>query len=75
MMHAAPSLIPFHITADSPCVGHCSTTLGDDVCRSCQRTFEEITRWIQMEDEERRAVNWRIAQLNQTALTTQNKPT
>ncbi|MBA2777616.1 DUF1289 domain-containing protein [Halomonas kenyensis] len=29
----------------SPCVGLCSTTLGDPVCRGCQRTDEEITAW------------------------------
>jgi len=35
--------------------------LGDDVCRGCQRTLEEITLWPQMTDEERRVVNRRIA--------------
>jgi len=35
--------------------------LGDEVCRSCLRTFEEITRWIEMSDTERCAVNQRIA--------------
>jgi len=49
------------ITADTPCTGHCSTALGDDVCRSCHRTFDEITRWVEMNEEERRAVNRRIA--------------
>jgi len=49
------------ITAQSPCTGHCTTVLGDDVCRSCLRTFEEITRWIEMNDEERLGVNRRIA--------------
>ncbi len=51
------------ITAESPCVGHCTTVHGDDVCRSCLRTFDEVTRWVGMSDEERRAVNWRIAKL------------
>ncbi len=49
------------ITAVSPCSGHCTTVLGDDVCRSCLRTFEEITRWIEMSHAERCAVNQRIA--------------
>lgn len=49
-------------SAECPCVGHCTTALGDDVCRSCRRTFDEITRWPEMSDEERRAVNRRIAQ-------------
>jgi uncharacterized protein len=58
-------LQPLHseITAESPCVGHCTTVLGDEVCRSCLRTFDEITRWVAMSDEERRAVNQRIAVL------------
>jgi uncharacterized protein len=57
--------IPPEITANSPCVGHCTTVLGDDVCRSCLRTLDEITRWIEMNEEERRAVNYRIALLQQ----------
>ncbi|NOT97895.1 MAG: DUF1289 domain-containing protein, partial [Sideroxydans sp.] len=40
--------------------------LGDDVCRSCHRTFEEITRWVEMDDNERCAVNQRIANLKST---------
>lgn len=51
------------ITAVCPCVGHCTTALGDDVCRSCLRTFEEVTLWPGMTDEERIAVNRRIAEL------------
>jgi len=52
---------PAEITAVCPCVGHCTTALGDDVCRSCLRTFEEITRWVEMSDDEQRQVNLRIA--------------
>jgi predicted Fe-S protein YdhL (DUF1289 family) len=52
-----------NITAESPCIGHCSTVLGDDVCRSCLRTFDEITRWVEMNEEQRRRVNLRIALL------------
>jgi hypothetical protein len=54
-------------TATSPCIGHCTTVLGDDVCRSCLRTFEEITRWVEMNDEERCAVNQRIEIINRVA--------
>jgi predicted Fe-S protein YdhL (DUF1289 family) len=55
--------LPAEITSESPCVGHCTTVLGDEVCRSCLRTFDEITRWVGMSEEERRAVNRRIAVL------------
>ncbi|WP_306383216.1 DUF1289 domain-containing protein [Acidithiobacillus ferrivorans] len=46
---------------DSPCLGFCTTALGDDVCKSCGRTFEELTRWIIMSPNEK-AVVW--ARLN-----------
>ncbi len=58
-MHAAD--LSTEITADSPCVGHCTTVLGDEVCRSCLRTFEEVSRWLEMSEAERRQVNQRIA--------------
>jgi hypothetical protein len=37
--------------------------LGDDVCRSCLRTFEEITNWPTITDEERIRINQRVAAL------------
>ena len=49
------------ISADSPCIGHCTTVLGDDVCRSCLRTFDEVARWLEMSEAERKQVNHRIA--------------
>ncbi|MDD2702154.1 MAG: DUF1289 domain-containing protein [Sideroxydans sp.] len=60
-MNSPLSSFPVEITAESPCVGHCTTVHGDDVCRSCLRTFDEVTRWVGMSDDERRAVNLRIA--------------
>lgn len=53
--------VPREISAECPCIGHCSTALGDDVCRGCGRTFDEITRWPEMGEEERREVNRRLA--------------
>lgn len=38
----------------SPCVGVCSTTLGDRVCRGCQRTDDEIRDWPAFSAAERR---------------------
>lgn len=64
----APAPLPLsEITSDCPCVGHCTTALGDDVCRSCLRTLDEVTHWPEMTEEERRAVNLRIALLQQPA--------
>lgn len=31
--------------SETPCVGVCSTAIGDDVCRGCARTFAEISFW------------------------------
>nr|WP_300312545.1 DUF1289 domain-containing protein [Halomonas sp.] len=37
----------------SPCVGLCSTTVGDNVCRGCQRHDGEILRWPSFSTEQR----------------------
>lgn len=37
----------------SPCVGLCSTTVGDRVCRGCQRNDSEIRDWFGYSDAER----------------------
>lgn len=37
----------------SPCVGLCSTTVGDSVCRGCQRHNVEILDWMTMSADER----------------------
>ncbi|GHE22755.1 DUF1289 domain-containing protein [Halomonas urumqiensis] len=39
----------------SPCVGLCSTTLGDRTCRGCQRADSEIHDWPGLSHDERRA--------------------
>lgn len=45
----------------SPCVGLCSTTLGDRVCRGCQRVDSEIRDWPALSGEQRQ---WRMAELD-----------
>lgn len=44
---------------DSPCVAVCST-LFDDICRGCGRTVWEVSTWVTMTPEEKRAVWARI---------------
>ena len=61
MQFSVPSIAPTEATAECPCTGHCSTALGDDVCRGCGRTLDEITRWPMLSEEERLNVNQRIA--------------
>ncbi|MFA6901918.1 MAG: DUF1289 domain-containing protein [Gallionellaceae bacterium] len=63
-----PDATPKPITAECPCVGHCTTVLGDDVCRSCHRTFEEVIRWLELSDEERIQINRRIAEEHSSSI-------
>ena len=44
---------------DSPCVAVCST-LFDDICRGCGRTVMEVSNWVFMTEEEKKAVWKRI---------------
>ena len=46
---------------DSPCVGICSTSLGDEVCIGCGRSFDEVRLWNTMTDAEKIAVNKRLS--------------
>ena len=34
-----------HIKIDTPCIGICSTAIGDKLCRGCKRTPEEVIDW------------------------------
>ncbi|HEX4911579.1 MAG TPA: DUF1289 domain-containing protein [Permianibacter sp.] len=51
----------------SPCIGVCSTVLGDEICRGCGRSFEEVLNWHQFSDEQKRAINRRLAERVQRA--------
>jgi predicted Fe-S protein YdhL (DUF1289 family) len=45
-------------TPDAPCIAICSTSQGDDVCKGCGRTFEEVQHWTAMTPGQKRQV-WR----------------
>jgi hypothetical protein len=45
-------------TPDTPCIAICSTSQGDDLCKGCGRTFEEVQHWPAMTPGEKRAT-WR----------------
>ena len=47
----------------TPCIGICSTAIGDAVCRGCKRFAEEVTQWNGYSDDERRAVLKRLDNL------------
>ena len=44
---------------DSPCIAVC-TTLYDEVCKGCGRTYLEVAMWNATSDAEREAVWQRI---------------
>ena len=52
---------------DSPCIAICSTAQGDNICRGCGRTFEEIGNWVGMSEEEKDKV-WERIEAEGTAL-------
>ena len=35
----------------TPCIGFCSTTYGDDVCRGCYRNFDDVIQWTSLNQE------------------------
>jgi uncharacterized protein len=56
----------YRTTPDAPCIAICSTSQGDDVCKGCGRTFEEVQRWPEMTPAEKRAT-WRRITIDGTA--------
>ena len=49
-------------TPDAPCIAICSTSQGDDVCKGCGRTFDEVQHWTAMTPGQKRVVWRRITQ-------------
>tara|TARA_B100000519_G_C13893151_1_gene273886 strand:+ start:101 stop:550 length:450 start_codon:yes stop_codon:yes gene_type:complete len=54
--------------SSTPCIGICSTTFGDDVCKGCKRFSHEITDWGKFSADERAIVNSRLEQFKATIL-------
>ncbi len=44
----------------TPCLGICSTTFGDEVCKGCKRFSHEVVSWTKYSLEEREIINNRI---------------
>jgi hypothetical protein len=53
-------------TPDAPCIAICSTSQGDDVCKGCGRSFDEVQHWPEFTPGEKRAV-WRRITMEATA--------
>lgn len=54
-------LMPMRVP--TPCVGLCSTTYGDSVCRGCKRFAHEIIDWNRYSESEKASVVARLDQL------------
>ncbi len=48
----------------TPCVGICSTTYGDLVCRGCKRFAHEIVQWNGYSEAQRDQIRDRLADLH-----------
>ncbi len=53
-------------TPDAPCIAICSTSQGDDVCKGCGRSFDEVQHWPLMTPGEKRRT-WRRITMEGTA--------
>lgn len=51
----------------TPCVGICSTTYGDLVCRGCKRYAHEIIQWNAYSQQQQGAVWQRLVELRDSA--------
>ena len=47
------------VRLDSPCIAVC-TTLYDEVCKGCGRTYMEVAQWVGMTQQEQEVVWLRI---------------
>lgn len=56
----------YDTTPDSPCIAICSTSQGDDLCKGCGRTFDELQLWTEMTPAEKRAT-WRRITIESSA--------
>ena len=48
---------------NTPCIGICSTTFGDTVCRGCKRFLHEVVEWNGYSEAEKTLVWQRLDQL------------
>ena len=47
----------------TPCVGICSTTYGDEVCRGCKRFYFEVINWNKYDEDEKDSIWTRLESL------------
>ncbi|MEZ5569156.1 MAG: DUF1289 domain-containing protein [Halioglobus sp.] len=49
------------LTVKTPCIGVCSTGIGDSVCRGCKRFGHEVIDWNAYTPEQKRIVDRRLS--------------
>ena len=47
----------------TPCIGVCSTGIGDSVCRGCKRFDHEVIAWNSYDQSQKAAIDARLASL------------
>ncbi|UTF60739.1 DUF1289 domain-containing protein [Gilvimarinus sp. DA14] len=52
--------MPVFKPVKTPCVGICSTGIGDSVCRGCKRFSHEVIHWNAYSQEQRRIIANRL---------------
>lgn len=45
----------------TPCIGVCSTGIGDSVCRGCKRFAHEVIHWNSYSEEQKRIIDRRLS--------------
>jgi uncharacterized protein len=55
----------YQTTPDTPCIAICSTAQGDEICKGCGRTFDEVQHWPAMTPSAKRQVWRRITEIGQ----------
>ncbi|RYF35568.1 MAG: DUF1289 domain-containing protein, partial [Comamonadaceae bacterium] len=51
---------------DTPCIAICSTSQGDNQCKGCGRSFDEVQHWPAMSPAEKRGT-WRRITMEDSA--------
>ena len=52
----------YETTPDAPCIAICSTSQGDEICKGCGRTFDEVQHWPELSPAAKRSTWHRITQ-------------
>ena len=61
--------------SSTPCLGICSTTYGDNVCRGCKRFIHEVINWNSYSNDEKEIVNSRLEEFKVTIISNRFKVT